>query len=986
MDILFLGQQNWDVCWTAKQQFATRLAERGHRVLYVDPVPATPGEGMAGGGPVPGLRRIGPRDLWVYTYVPVPALGWRLNRLRFPRMAPGVLRHLGFHAPVALCLHPSQLPWLEGAAPRALVYYAVDEYTAYGEMGEEERVRIRALENRLLIRADVALSLSHRLHERFSRLNQASLMLENGADYAHYQPERLARIPVHPEVEKLPGPRIGFFGQIDARLDRSLMVDLARSHPDWRFVMAGRVKGIDPAPLEAEPNIHLLGYQPYEDLPNLAAGIDAWIVPYVQDRLTHSCNPLKVYEYLATGRPVVSTPLDGLVACREAVGLALGPDQFRTALERALADPAAGRERRLEVAAANTWEVRVDRLEEIFELAVRRSLRRASADPGRALAPARRLRGQARPKTYVTEHGQVRPPGFGRLQRATWAATRALGWACYAGRLAVRAVAADRCGPVRVRRILVVRQGYLGDFIALLPALAALRRAYPQARITLGVQHDMSSAALFRDCRDVDEVMPIEFLRAPDRLTRAVGLAKLFARGFDMVIAGGEPFVRPEGHLSGAPYYYGLHDGFPDQEVQGRLLGRDLGRHEADNNLALVEAVTGTVGSDEDRVPVLPFPRGEIEAAGAEAARSVGLPDTGRLLLVHPGSQRASRRWPAGRLAHVVERLLRRVPDLTVLVTGTAGERPLADDLRARLPGDLRGRLRDGVGRTGLTGLIGLLDRASAVLCNDTGVMHLARARGAPLVALLGPENPKVWGPHPLGTGPAVALRREVPCAPCRLDGCGALHCMRSLPEDEVEAAVVQLLEAGRPPAGAGLQPVERRFRRLGWSDLARAGHTLPEVTVVIFPEAGMSLDETLAAVLPQIERQTYPRIGILAFAEGGAPGRADRRSETRRHALPIRVVPAPASGAEAWDAVARHAAGSLIAVIRPGARWWPVRLSLDVAAAYRAPEAAFFAEGRPAEGFDAASGTARRSALLRMPEPVRHDSPAGAPAAAGAG
>jgi ADP-heptose:LPS heptosyltransferase/glycosyltransferase involved in cell wall biosynthesis len=980
MDILFLGQQNWNVCWTAKQQFATRLSERGHRVLYVDPVPAAPGEPVPGDGPIPGLRRIGPRDLWVYTYVPVPALRWRLNRLRFPRMAPKVLRHLGFHAPITLCLHPSQFDWLERAQPRAVVYYAVDEYTAYGEMSEEERVRIRELENRLLGRADIALSLSHCLHERFSRHNQASLMLENGADYEHYQPERLARIPVHPAVEGLPGPRIGFFGQIDTRIDQALMVELARSRPDWQFVMAGRVKGIDPAALDAEPNIHLLGYQPYEDLPNVAAGIDAWIVPYVQNQLTHSCNPLKVYEYLATGRPVVSTPLDGLIACREAVALALGADEFRMALDRAVADPAAGREKRLEVAAANTWDARVDRLEEIFDLAVRRSLRRASADPGHALAPARRLRGNVRPKTYVTEHGQIRPTGFGRLQGMTWGLTRALGWVYYSARLAARL--ADRRGSVRVRSILVVRQGYLGDFVALLPALAALRRAYPQARITLGVQHDMSSAGLFRNCRDVDEVMSIEFLRTSDRLAQAKGLLRLFARGFDMVVAGGEPFVRPEGHLSGAPYYYGLHDGFPDQEVQGLLLGRDLGRHEADNNLALVEALTGAVGSDEDRVPVLPFPPDEIAAAGAQAARTIGLPAEGRLLLVHPGSQRASRRWPADRLAHVIERVLACMPDLTVLITGTKGERPLADDLRARLPAELHPRLRDGVGRTDLAGLIGLLDRASAVLCNDTGVMHLARSRGAPLVALLGPENPKVWGPHPLGTGPAVALRREVPCAPCRLDSCAAMHCMRSLPEEEVEVAVVRLLEAGRPPAGAGLQPVERRFRRLKWGDLARAGHALPEVTVAVFPEPGLSLDETLAGVLPQIERQTYPRVEILALAEGGAPGWIDRRSEERRRALPIRVVAAPAAGENAWHVAARHARGSLVAAIRRGAGWWPVRLSLDVAAAYRAPDAEFFADGRPVEGFDASGGTARRTALLRSFEPARGDARTGEAAA----
>ena len=91
----------------------------------------------------------------------------------------------------------------------------------------------------------------------------------------------------------------------------------------------------------------MLGYQPSEALPGIARRVDLWLAPYRQNELTEACCPLKVYEYLATGKPVVCKPLDGLAGCGEVVDLALGPDEVAAAVERRLADPAAGRDERL---------------------------------------------------------------------------------------------------------------------------------------------------------------------------------------------------------------------------------------------------------------------------------------------------------------------------------------------------------------------------------------------------------------------------------------------------------------------------------------------------------------------------------------------------------------------------------------------------------------------------------------------------------------
>lgn len=962
MDIVCFGQQNWDICWTAKQQLMTRLAERGHRVLYVDPMPAEPeaAERLARSPEygVPGLRRIGPRDLWVYSYMNVPGLRWRLNRMRFHRMAPRVLAEIGFHAPVGLCLHPMQLPVMERSGCRAWVYYAVDEYTAYGETPEWERRIIRDQENSILERAELVLAVSPRLHERFAKSNPESHLLENGSDAEHYHPDRLDRIAVHPAMADLDGrPVVGLFGQIDDRIDQDLVIELARRHPDWTFAMAGRVRGIDPARLEAEPNVRLLGFQPYEVLPNFAKAVDAWWLPYLQSELTNACNPLKLFEYLATGKPVAATPLDGIRCTRDYVDLAVGVDGFDAALTAALADPAKGRVERLAATAANDWYDRVDRLEAFLERAADIAAARGRPE-ARALVPARRMAARSRRLPYISEHGLPREPYVGRVQRAARLGTGTLGKAWYAARLARRALSGD---PAAVRDILVVRHGFLGDFVVMMPALAHLRRQYPQARIVLGVQHDMTSAPLFAGNPYVDEVIGIDFLKHKgSRAAQLRGMAGLFARGFDLVIAGGEPNALPEGHQTGAPRYYGLYDGYPDQELQGRLMTRDGFRHEADNNLALVEAVTGVRATEEQRAPILPLPEPVIAERAAAIGAALGLPAEGRVLTIHPGSKRASRRWPLERLAEVATRLLTRMDDLTIVLTGGGGEAELTGTILAGIPETHRPRVRDAAGATDLLGLVALLDRSSALLSNDTGVMHLGRSRGTPLVALLGPENDKLWGPHPLGPGPAIALRRIVPCAPCQLDRCGPHYCMRGLTVDEVEAAVASMIDAGRPADGR-LVPLDARRRRAGWKALAGEGYALPLVTVVARATDGMGLGATLDAVLPVVERQSYPNIEILAVGGPADAGWTDTRDPVRRKALPIRTASLE-PGQDPQTRIASAAWGELVAQLEPGRNWPSAHLGVAVAAATRAPEFDVFVDGRPVP--DAAPD--RRSVMRR--------------------
>ena len=177
-----------------------------------------------------------------------------------------------------------------------------------------------------------------------------------GKDVQHFQTKRS-----DPEDQaNIPHPRLGFFGVIDERFDIELLDRVAASRPDWHFVMIGPVVKIDPATLPTAPNIHYLGSKTYQQLPGYIAGWDVALLPFARNEATRFISPTKTPEYMAAGKPVVSTSIRDVVRPYGQQGLvriADTVDEFVAACEAALAEDAATRLRSHDVFLRQTsWD------------------------------------------------------------------------------------------------------------------------------------------------------------------------------------------------------------------------------------------------------------------------------------------------------------------------------------------------------------------------------------------------------------------------------------------------------------------------------------------------------------------------------------------------------------------------------------------------------------------------------------------------------
>jgi UDP-galactopyranose mutase len=356
---------DWHYLRYRKQHLMARLARR-FDVVYVNPPRASKSRAPREWNTV---EQIG-ASLWVLEPIVLPGVrrSAAIKRVN-DRLIVSAIRKLPIShaAPIAWAYSPHARDLVDLVAPRFVVYDIADNYTtpSGAEVRDEderrELARLAELETSMLGRADMVLCVSDTLAARARQGHPVVHVVPNGCDYEAYQQAGLS-------VRRHTRPRIGYVGTVAPRVDVDLLVELARANPGWDVQVVGPV-----SPLVAidrrrtPPNLLWTGEVPYARVPAIIARFDVGILPLRVIPFATDCSPIQVFDYLAAGKPVVSTPVSQLQAWPGLIRTAEGADAFASAIRGALADTstASVAERQL-FARANSWSARVSRIMDLL--------------------------------------------------------------------------------------------------------------------------------------------------------------------------------------------------------------------------------------------------------------------------------------------------------------------------------------------------------------------------------------------------------------------------------------------------------------------------------------------------------------------------------------------------------------------------------------------------------------------------------------------
>jgi glycosyltransferase involved in cell wall biosynthesis len=349
----------WSFVWQRPQQTHSRLA-RHHPILFLEePVFADSGRTR--------LEISMPQEnVWVGT----PRL---TSRDRVEEQVEGLVRQAAagmlskrFTGAVHWLYTPLMEQYIDAfPEPRGIIYDCMDELSNFAHASS----KIGECERRLLARAHVVFAGGYELGEAKSRLHDNVHVFGCGVDFHHFHQAHFAECAA--DLRSIPSPRLGYIGVIDERLDYDLLRSLASAHPDASIVMIGPVLKVDPVLLPIMPNVYYLGARDYSVLPEYLAGIDVCLMPFALNDASRFINPTKTLEYLASGRPVISTPIRDVVRQFQDEVRICDASQFPEEVRRILAgdrpNPLAGLQR----AHDSSWEETVARMELLAAQAAR---------------------------------------------------------------------------------------------------------------------------------------------------------------------------------------------------------------------------------------------------------------------------------------------------------------------------------------------------------------------------------------------------------------------------------------------------------------------------------------------------------------------------------------------------------------------------------------------------------------------------------------
>ncbi len=374
--IVCLSTSNWEGHPTSKQQVMSRIKDA--EILYFDP-PITMIAPLKDKSAKPRMSKYKEKgfkpaeNITVYALPPVLPLYNKhrsLNRMNQRRIAAFVrekMKKHGFHNPVLWVYHPSNVDAIEHIPHSSLVYHCVDRHSAYP--GLIDPAVVDGMEAELARKCDMIFATAKGLAETLKKYTDNVHLLPNGANYELFSRVDEPGLPIPNDLFNIQKPILGFIGALQDCNDYSLVSEAARRHPEWSFVFIGNpLPGVDLSEITGRDNIHLLGPKPHNELVCYIANFDACLNLFRPNALSKDVSPLKFYEYLATGKPIVSTPQpEQILDYRDVIYIGATPDEFEQQCARAIADTSPElKAKRQAYGRLCSWDARVSELREVL--------------------------------------------------------------------------------------------------------------------------------------------------------------------------------------------------------------------------------------------------------------------------------------------------------------------------------------------------------------------------------------------------------------------------------------------------------------------------------------------------------------------------------------------------------------------------------------------------------------------------------------------
>ncbi|GAX86874.1 conserved hypothetical protein [Lebetimonas natsushimae] len=381
-DIVLLSTAEWDhPFWTNKQHVAVELAKRGHKVFYIDSLglrrPSASSQDFKR-----ILKRIQKslkkpkqvrENLWVWSPILLPFQNKKIVRkFNFVLLNNWLnfwLKNLNFKHEIFWTYNPLTSKLFDVKKYELLVYHCVDEIKA--QPGMPIKI-LEVAEKELVELSDYVFTTSLKLYDTRKILNEHTYYFSNVADFNHFSKAMEETTIVPQDLTAISSPRIGFIGAISSyKIDFNLLEYLAKKFPHYSFILIGKIGEGDPWTkidfLKKYKNIYFLGPKSYSELPNYLKGIDVAILPNNINEYTESMFPMKFFEYLAAGKPIVSVNLPSLKEYKNICFLSNTYEEFANNINKALKNPNFNLEKRISLAKEFTYEKRTEKMMKIIE-------------------------------------------------------------------------------------------------------------------------------------------------------------------------------------------------------------------------------------------------------------------------------------------------------------------------------------------------------------------------------------------------------------------------------------------------------------------------------------------------------------------------------------------------------------------------------------------------------------------------------------------